>query len=65
MADEIDRASEQEEWFREKALSQRKPEPEYDGHCLNCDKETEGAYCDRECREDAERFDRARQRAGL
>jgi hypothetical protein len=63
--DEIDRASEAEEMHLLAALSKREFVPEHDGHCLNCGKESEGAYCDSECREDAERFDRARARAGL
>jgi hypothetical protein len=60
--DEADVAHEQEEYARRAALSRRKPVPEHDGYCLNCGEESAGAYCDAGCREDAERFDRARER---
>lgn len=63
--DDADIASEREEIARQDAISRRKPEPEHDGHCLNCGAESAGAYCDQDCREDAERFDRARERDGL
>lgn len=63
--DEADAAHEHEERCREFARMTRKMVPEHDGHCLNCGKESAGAYCDQECREDAERFDRARARNGL
>lgn len=59
--DDLDRASEQEEWFRGEALKRRKPQPEHHGYCLNCDEPSEGAYCDEDCRDDAER----REKAGL
>jgi hypothetical protein len=65
MADEVDRASEHEERYREFARMTRRQVPEHDGHCLNCGEESEGAYCDMECREDAERFERAKQRNGF
>jgi hypothetical protein len=60
--DEADVAHEQEEFSRRAALSRRKPVIEHDGFCLNCGAESAGAYCDAGCREDAERFDRARER---
>ena len=63
--DQIDDAAEVTRLFTMAALSKRRPVPEHDGHCINCGKESDGAYCDRDCGEDAERFDRARQRAGL
>jgi len=62
--DDLDLASEREEIARQAAISHRKPVPEHDGHCLNCGAESAGAYCDAGCREDAERFDRARERDG-
>ena len=65
MADEIDRASEIEELHREIALAHREYVPEHDGYCLNCGEESIGAYCDSGCGEDAERFERARKRAGF
>lgn len=63
--DQFDRATELEEMHRDAALTHRKPVPKHDGHCLNCGEPSTGAYCDQECREDAERFDRARERAGF
>jgi len=63
--DELDRAAEYEEKHREAALSHREYVPEHDGYCLNCGAESPGAYCDSGCREDAERFERSRKRAGL
>ena len=62
--DEADIASAWEEKFREISLLKRKPVPEHDGFCLNCGKESDGVYCDADCRDDAERFDRARIRNG-
>jgi hypothetical protein len=63
--DETDRASELEEKYRALALSKRKPVPEHDGRCLSCGDPAAGAYCDAECREDSERFERARIRNGF
>jgi len=63
--DDSDRASDFEEILRQAELSRRKPEPELEGYCLNCGLESEGAYCDSECREDAERIERARIRNGM
>jgi hypothetical protein len=62
--DEADKAEHQEELARQVAISRRKPVPKRHGLCLNCGKKSPGAYCDSECRDDAERFERARQRDG-
>ena len=54
MADEMDRASEAEELFREADLSQRKPAgPAFTGFCLHCDEEVQypRRWCDAECRD--------------
>lgn len=63
--DEADKAEHQEELARQKAISYRKPVPKHDGHCLNCGEKSAGAYCNTDCRKDAERFDRARELNGL
>jgi hypothetical protein len=63
--DDSDKASELEEMWRQADLRRRKPEPKLDGHCLNCGSESEGAYCDSGCREDAERVERAKIRNGM
>jgi hypothetical protein len=64
--DDFDRASEQEERDRAKALAFRKPEPIYRGHCMNCGKPlpAEVIYCDRDCLVDHERAVAARLRNG-
>lgn len=63
--DELERAAEYEQKHREAAMSQRKPVPVHNGYCLNCGEKSIGVYCNQECREDAERFERARERNGL
>lgn len=63
--DEFERAAELTEKYLEVARQKRKPVPEHDGYCLNCGEESAGAYCNAECGEDAERFERARARNGL
>lgn len=40
----------------------RPPLREYDGYCQNCGKECPGSYCDKECMDEAERFERYRER---
>lgn len=64
--DDSDRATQQEELARAKALEVRKPEPVYRGHCMNCGKPLppEVMYCDGDCRVDRERADAARLRNG-
>lgn len=62
--DDADRASELEERQRQAALNRRMAVLEHDRFCINCGKESAGAYCDIYCKEDAERFDRARERDG-
>jgi hypothetical protein len=63
--DEADRAEHQEELARQAAISRRKPVPKHDGRCLNCRKESEGAYCDDECGVDHRKREAGRERAGL
>ena len=46
------------------AIKRRKPVRQHDGYCINCGKESPGAYCDLDCKEDAERFDRTEERNG-
>lgn len=53
--DQFDRATELEEMHREAALTHRKPVPDRDGKCLNCDEPSEGAFCDVDCQQDAKR----------
>jgi hypothetical protein len=38
--------------------------PEHDGYCVNCGKESPYIYCNQKCEEEAEQFERARQRDG-
>lgn len=55
MADEADRAEEQEEMARQAALIvRRRVGPRYTGRCLNCGEIIEGPlrWCDAACRED-------------
>lgn len=63
--DDLDRASEYEERMREAALSHRKPVPVHTGRCLNCDKPSKGAFCDRHCGKDYEDREGADERSGL
>ncbi len=53
--DEAEKAEEQEAIHRAAALSHRKPVPERNGKCLNCDEPSEGAFCDADCQQDAKR----------
>ena len=71
--DDVHRASELEEKQQNQhkqymagmaAIKRRKPVRQHDGYCINCGKESPGAYCDLDCKEDAERFDRAEERNG-
>ena len=62
--DEADKAQELEEMLRRIAISKRNFVGAHDGYCLNCGEESAGSYCNRECREDAERFDKAAARNG-
>jgi hypothetical protein len=62
--DDADRASDLEEMQRQEALRRRKPVRKRDGYCLNCGERSEGAYCNKECGEDAERIERADARNG-
>jgi len=64
--DDSDRATQQEELARAKALAFRKPEPVHNGRCMNCSKElpAELVYCDRDCLVDHERAEAARMRNG-
>jgi hypothetical protein len=60
MADEIDRANEAAELFRENALKAHKPVvvPAGIGMCLNCgaDLAHDGRFCDAECRDDFDKY---------
>lgn len=58
--DEIDRANELAELFRQNALNSVKPVeiPKGIGMCMNCGAEVEGdrRFCDADCRDDHERY---------
>lgn len=62
MADEIDRANEAAELFRENALRAFKPVevPAGIGMCLNCgaDLPHDGRFCDKECLDDFQQYAR-------
>ena len=64
MADDTDYATDLEEEQRQASIKRRKPVPKHNGHCLNCGMEIGRAYCDAECREDAEYFERSKRRNG-
>lgn len=59
-ADQLDQASELEHQQLQVAMANRpRPKP-YTGKCYNCgDTIDKGHYCDAECREDAEKHERA------
>lgn len=60
MADDTDYATDLEEKQRQASIKRRKPVPKHNGHCLNCGEKVGRAYCDAECRKDAEHPNRGR-----
>lgn len=54
--DDIDRAQEQEEWYRSQALDNRQVIADampFAGNCYNCEAPVEwGRFCDPDCRDD-------------
>lgn len=68
--DDMNRAFEPEEKQQSERMAgmadikRYKPVRQHDGYCINCGKESPGVYCDLDCKEDAERFDRAEERNG-
>jgi len=63
--DDADKAAMLQEALDRAAISKRYPLDEHHGYCFNCGKNVGRAYCNADCREDSERFDRARVRNGL
>lgn len=63
--DDIDRAAEQEEMHLAAALSARNPVLHYNGHCYNCGETSAGIFCDADCRDDYQRYEAAKRRAGI
>ncbi|UAJ65048.1 hypothetical protein [Candidatus Schneideria nysicola] len=57
MADDVDIASQNEEAFRQHAISLHKERIlPLNGRCYYCDEPTKGNFCSVECREDWERI---------
>ncbi|MGX8939470.1 hypothetical protein ACWWJF_01085 [Symbiopectobacterium sp. Eva_TO] len=56
MADDVDIASQSEETFRQHLITNhREKELPVNGRCYNCEEQTEGNFCCKECREDWEK----------
>jgi hypothetical protein len=65
MADDIDRAQADCDFFLNQALAaSKKKEPLHNGVCLFCAEKSEAKFCDRFCFEDFERLERAMSIAG-
>ena len=58
MADDADRASETEQVQLRAAIARREPVQPHTGFCFNCEEPCDGAYCDKDCRDDFERRNR-------
>lgn len=67
VSDPVDRATQLEEAEREAAARVRRPVVKRTGKCVSCGEplaDPAGYACDAECREEAERRERAAQRNG-
>lgn len=66
MADDIDRAQADCDFFLNQALAaSKKNEPVHNGFCLFCAEKSEAKFCDRFCFEDFERLERAKHISGI